>query len=298
MNPGQRVKEIDKLYYEDGCHDCGKFNNSASIKFSADVLSSYLKKIYDGFDVSNEIEPTSWREVLRIINEATVEGLSKSEDTHDTAFLNAIKHSNEVFSAFKVHAMSIDMASKLLDENGNLKSYKKWINDVSGLSSHHVGVWLKTEYNTAILRANFAADWKGFERNQDIMPNLRWMPTTSPEPDAMHAKYWLDKLTLPVNDPFWNQHHPGDRWNCKCSLESTSDPVNSSASDNPIISQKGLENNPGKDGHIFSDKHPYFPDNCKRCSFNKNLNNRFKFLFNNQKKDCYNCEFINCKIKR
>lgn len=30
---------------------------------------------------------------------------------------------------------------------------------------------------------------------------------------------------LPVDDPFWNLHHLGDRWNCKCSLEQTDEPV-------------------------------------------------------------------------
>ena len=87
-----------------------------------------------------------------------------------------------------------------------------------------VGAWLQTEYDTAVIRAHAAADWQEFERNKDIFPNLRWMPTTSPEPESTHAAYWRMKLTLPVDDPFWVYHHPGDRWNCKCSLEATDEP--------------------------------------------------------------------------
>lgn len=33
--------------------------------------------------------------------------------------------------------------------------------------------------------------------------------------------------------------------------------------------QRGLENNPSKDGQLFSKKHPYFPKNCRECGFNK-----------------------------
>ena len=126
------------------------------------------------------------------------------------------------------------------------------------------------------------------------------MPTTSPEPESTHAAYWLKKLTLPVDDPFWNYHHPGDRWNCKCSLEATDEPVNRPDDMEPTKPQRGLENNPGKDGHTFSDKHPYFPSDCSHCFAYKKggFRNSIKALFLNREKDCYNCPFINGCIER
>ena len=236
------------------------------------------------------------------MNEATAKGLSKGEFSidHNRGFLESVKHANEVFAAFKTHAMGKSMASKLLDDNGNLKPFDKWMKDISSISSHHVGSWLKTEYNTAVLRAHNAADWRSFIENKDIMPNLRWMPTTSPDAEAVHRGYWEKKLTLPVEHPFWNKHHPGDRWNCKCSLESTDDPASPDdvLDDLPIEpAQRGLENNPGKDGKMFNDTHPYFPKNCNQCSFYKNrgFKNKMKVWFNNHEKDCYNCSFFNNK---
>nr|DAX37404.1 MAG TPA: minor capsid component [Caudoviricetes sp.] len=240
-----------------------------------------------------------WQELTKIMNEATTKGLSKGEFSidHNRGFLNAVKHANKVFAAFKTHAMGKSMASKLLDDNGNLKPFDKWMKDISSISSHHVGSWLKTEYNTAVLRAHNAADWRSFIENKDIMPNLRWMPTTSPDAEAVHRGYWEKKLTLPVEHPFWNKHHPGDRWNCKCSLESTDDPASPDdvLDDLPIEpAQRGLENNPGKDGKIFNDTHPYFPKNCNQCSFYKNrgFKNKVKTWFSNQEKDCFNCPFF------
>ena len=263
------------------------------------MLDEFVNAIYGGFDVENSIEPTMWQELTKIMNEATAKGLSKGEFSidHNRGFLNAVKHANKVFAAFKTHAMGKSMASKLLDDNGHLKPFDKWMKDISSISSHHVGSWLKTEYNTAVLRAHNAADWRSFIENKDIMPNLRWMPTTSPDAEAVHRGYWEKKLTLPVEHPFWNKHHPGDRWNCKCSLESTDDPASPDdvLDDLPIEpAQRGLENNPGKDGKIFNDTHPYFPKNCNQCSFYKNrgFKNKVKTWFSNQEKDCFNCPFF------
>ena len=264
------------------------------------MLDVFMKSIHEGFDTEKEIEPNMYAELLRLMNEATIEGLSMSNFSieHNREFLHAIKHSNEVFSAFKTHAMGRSMQAKLLDEKGRLKSYDRWAKEVRSISSHHVGAWLRTEYNTAVLRAHNAGDWREFMANKDIMPNLRWMPTTSPDAEATHRSFWEKKLTLPIEHPFWSKHHPGDRWNCKCALEATDEP----ASDENIIKdipdiapQRGLENNPGKDGVIINDNHPYFPRNCSLCAFYKQrgVKDRIKGWFKNHKKDCFNCPYIN-----
>ena len=246
-----------------------------------------------------------WREVLRVLNEATVSGLLQSSaPTHRDSFLAALRHSNEVFAAFKVHSMSEHMAARLLNPDGTLKPFRQWADDVKSISSHYVGAWLRTEYDTALIRAHNAADWQQFIRDADVMPNLRWMPTTSPTPESSHRAFWERKLTLPVSDPFWNEHHPGDRWNCKCSLEQTDDPATPElkAELSGEAPQPGLTNNPGKDGHTFSQDHPYFPKSCATCGFYKpSLKDRLHNVFKNRVKDCYNCPYMNgCldKIKR
>ena len=268
------------------------------------MLQQYLRAIYNGFDTSRAIEPTMWREVLRVLNEATVSGLLQSSaPTHRDSFLAALRHSNEVFAAFKVHSMSERMAARLLNPDGTLKPFRQWADDVKSISSHYVGAWLRTEYDTALIRAHNAADWQQFIRDADVMPNLRWMPTTSPKPESSHRAFWERKLTLPVSDPFWDEHHPGDRWNCKCSLEQTDDPATPElkaefADEAP---QPGLTNNPGKDGHTFSQDHPYFPKSCASCGFYKKASIKNLLLpafLNIRAKDCYDCPYINGCISR
>lgn len=156
--------------------------------------------------------------------------------------------------------MQNDLAKQLLDSDGKLKRFDSWINDIRSISDHYVRNWLQTEYSTAIIRARQAADWQHFEQESDVLPNLRWMPTTSPNPESEHRQYWERKLTLPVGDPFWDRHRPGDRWNCKCSLMATDEPATPGGASGlrNTPGQPGLDSNPGKDGQIFSRTHPYY----------------------------------------
>ena len=96
------------------------------------------------------------------------------------------------------------IARQMTDDKGQLKSFHQFRKDVEPLTGKYCDQWLNTEYNTAIIRAHRAADWKHFEAEKDVYPNLRWMPTTSANPDPVHARFWTQKLTLPVDDPFWD----------------------------------------------------------------------------------------------
>ncbi len=155
-----------------------------------------------------------WREVLRVLNEATVSGLLQSSaPTHRDSFLAALRHSNEgLCCRLRCIPCPSASAARLLNPDGTLKPFRQWADDVKNISSHYFGAWLRTQYDTALIRAHNAANWQQFIRDADVMPNLRWMPTTSPTPESSHRALSGAKLTLPVSDPFWNEHHPGDRW--------------------------------------------------------------------------------------
>lgn len=222
------------------------------------MLRRALLNIYDRkFHPTTEVEICLFNEIWAQINNAAKKGFGQSQiGDPDEDFRNAIFRNNAVFSAFKVHRMQNDMARLLLDSKDNLKPFEQWKKEVMPIASHQVGAWLRTEYDTAVIRAHQAADWRRFEQEKDILPNLRWMPSTSVHPGADHMKFW--NTVRSIDDEFWNEHRPGDRWNCKCSLSSTDDPETpvpeSFLQDNP---QKGLESNPGKDAKLFSDQHPY-----------------------------------------
>lgn len=152
------------------------------------------------------------------------------------------------------------MATQLIGEDGKLKPFEQWERDTASIGKHHVENWLKTEYSTAVRRARLAAEWRQFEREKDILPNIEWMKTTAVTPGEDHKPFW--GVILPIGHPFWNAHRPGDRWGCKCGWRSTDAdivPPSGDAWSNPVFAPAdGLENNPGKDAMLFSFAHPYF----------------------------------------
>lgn len=244
-----------------------KASVSSAVAFDENALVVALKRIYSQkFHPMDDIEDHLFEETLRLMLLATDEGMADSGAAIDKGFRTLVDWNTARWSAFKVHRMQNDIASQLYDEDGQLKPIDRWAKDVEPILDHHVGHWLRTEYNTAVTRAQQAADWKRFEENADIMPNLTWIPSTSLQPGADHKIYW--GVTLPIDHPFWNSHRPGDRWGCKCSLENTDDEP-TAVPDDPNPKQNrpadGLDNNPGKDGKLFGDSHPYIKNASKQA---------------------------------
>lgn len=177
------------------------------------------------------------------------------------------------------------MARQMVDAQGNLKSFEQWAEDVKPIADHQCRRWLRTEYDTAVKRASLAADWQQFEDEKDVLPNLRWVPSTAAVPDSFHQSMW--NTVLPVDHPFWSGHHPGDRWGCQCSLEATDDPA-TGVPEADYKTSPGLDNNPGIDAKLFNDSHPYFPDSCDSCPFR----GAHTVGPTNLAKDCYHCPYI------
>lgn len=280
--------------------------STQDITISADIIAAALRNIYQrDFNPTEDIEPTMFNAIAEKLTKAVNTSFPSSNlSLGEDPMLHALRHSADVFAAFKVHRAQNDMAARLLDSNGNLKPFEQWAKEVMPIASHQCGAWLKTEYNTAVLRARQAANWQQFLQEKDVFPNLKWLPSTSPHPGADHKPFW--NTILPIDHPFWDQHRPGDRWNCKCDLTSTDAPTTpepkapvpdgSPSGNNP---QRGLKGNPGKTKAIFSDDHPYFPKDCRHCVFyDPSIKARLTHAFTAKAKDCYNCPYVNACIDK
>lgn len=252
---------INRQYYK---QDVPVLINSAEegFTFSNEVLQNTIRRIYaKEFDTATDIDLNTWGEFWKVFNQATDEGFGvRGYNDRDYDFYKELRYNNGVFAAFRTHRFQNDIARQLLDENGELKPYERFVQDVNTLvAPAHLQSWLQTEYSTAVIRARQAAAWKRFEANKNELPNLKWIESSSLHPGEDHMIFW--NTIRPLDDVFWEKHRPGDRWNCKCDLEATDEPV-TEKSDIPAEApldrpSPGLDNNPGKDGRIFSDTHPY-----------------------------------------
>ena len=280
-----------------------RFGNTvrASMMIPDELIMAAIKDIYNDVVHDGDLSPELFKGVSNVIQSACQKGVSQASFNPDDEFKRQLLHSADVFSAFKVHSAQQAMASKLLDDQGNLRSFSEFRDAVLPIASHQCGRWLRTEYDTAVIRAHQAADWQQFLDEADVFPNLEWMPSTSVKPGADHQVFW--GTILPISDPFWTQHRPGDRWNCKCSLQATDKaPTGRPTSASPVNTdpQPGLDSNPGATSEVFSQSHPYFPSDCNSCPFRSatvpsaSADGNFK----NQAKDCMHCQAINACIDR
>lgn len=207
-------------------------------------------------DVTNGIEPNLFNITFNQLNLAVDKGFAGVNfNTPNEDFIYQLKYNNAVFSAFKTHRQQNDLAASLLDANGNLKSFATFKNDVAPIVGKYNQDWLKTEYNTAVIRARQAANFKKFEETKDLFPNLQWLPSTSIERRNFHVKFY--NLVKPISDPFWKTNYPGDLWNCKCGITNTDDSVSEETPKAEYQPTPGLDENPGITGAIFSDTNTY-----------------------------------------
>lgn len=178
-------------------------------------------------------------------------------DDPDYAFTQQLKQNNKVFAAFKTHRQQNDIARQLLDDKGNLKSFEQFRKDTADIIGDYNINWLRTEYDTAVIRARMAAMFKDFERDADLYPNLEWTRSTSVVKREVHVK--LYGLILPITHKFWMRQFPGNEWNCKCGIRSTDDEPNGHLFkiDDLPDPPAGIEENPAATGELFSKKHPY-----------------------------------------
>lgn len=164
-----------------------------------------------------------------------------------------------MFAAHKTHRQQNDLHALLVDESGHLKSWEQFSKDAQPIVGDYNRRWLRTEYDTCVIRARMAARFLEFQRDADLYPNLKWLESTSVEKREIHKA--LYGLILPINHPFWLKEFPGDLWECKCGITNTDEEPN--GDDYGIGSYRfpalppGLDGNPAVTGKIYSDSNNY-----------------------------------------
>lgn len=237
-------------------------SSEAGFVFDQTLLNAALERIYKGeINPQTEIEENLFEAFRQVLNEAVDQafpGITASDPDYD--FYEELRSNNDVFAAFKTHKMQNEIAAELLDGDGVLKSFSQWRKDVESIVDHHTEHYLRVEYDTAVIRAHHAAEWRQFEREREILPRLKWIPSTSVTPRESHMVFW--NRVFEMNDPILNIHRPGDEWGCKCGLSATDEPAtdNSGVTGKGSAHDPGLGGNPGITGQIFSDDHPYIAD--------------------------------------
>lgn len=264
----------------------------SSFTFDSSIIEKALRNIQSKrINTRTTIDAGLFSEVQRIVSNAI--DIGYDAPAGGSSFAQELKNNAEVWSAFKVHRMGRDIAARMLDSDGNLKSFEQFKADTKDIVDHQVGRWLRTEFDTAVKRAHKAAEMRQFMEEADVFPNIEWLPSSAVNPRESHIPFYHH--IWPIDDPFWNEHKPGDEWGCQCDWRATDEAPtdNTGLGSNNIKPSAGLGGNPARTGQIFSNDHPYFPSDCAHCAF-KSVQLR---LFTNKQKNCYQCANIIKAIK-
>lgn len=279
---------VDELYRDAADNEGAR----SSFTFDSAIIEKALRNIQSKrINTRTTIDAGLFSEVQRIVSNAI--DIGYDAPAGGSSFAQELKNNAEVWSAFKVHRMGRDIAARMLDEDGNLKSFEQFKADTKDIVDHQVGRWLRTEFDTAVKRAHRAAEMRQFMEEADVFPNIEWLPSTAVNPRESHMPFY--HRIWPIDDPFWEKHKPGDEWGCQCDWRATDEEPtdNTGIGEESIKPSAGLGGNPARTGQIFSNDHPYFPSDCDHCAF-KSVQLR---LFTNKQKNCYQCANIIKAIK-
>ena len=235
------------------------------------LFEEALKEVY-GEALVEESKKTLSTSLFKVTNEPlqhAVDSVFAAPEfgKSEQGFLDQFKYNTGVFAAFKAHAEQKLLVSMLLDEEGNLRSFREFRKTVKAVNIQWNEQWLRTEYNTAVRSARSAANYQDALRSKDTYPNLEYLVSNARDKREEHLE--LVGTILPIEHPFWDIFLPPWDWNCQCSFRPTDKP----ATDVPKITQivpPTFQNNPGKTAEFVKlNEHPYLKGKgvatCPEC---------------------------------
>ena len=187
-----------------------------------------------------------------------------------------LTRSNYIFSGLKTFHELNEAFPSLLDENGNKKTFERFLNDVRKIDETYNSNYLRAEYNFVQASAEMAAKWEGFMEDGDHY-YLQYRTQHDDKVRPEHAS--LDRVTLPPSDSFWESYYPPNGWNCRCTVvqvlkrkyePTPHDEAMSLGEEALQTDKKGIFRfNSGKEQKTVPDYNPYTIKRCRDCDIAK-----------------------------
>ncbi|MFV0310850.1 MAG: DUF935 family protein [Dysgonomonas sp.] len=198
------------------------------------------------------------KHLFDITNNALQHGIdSQLEDNvTDKEFIRQFKENAAVFSAFKNHQQTNLFVKALYDDDGKLRSFRRFRKECLKIGEKFNDQYLQTEYNTAVRAARMAANLKKYEKTAHLYPNLEYMETLASHPRESHLEYV--GTILPIGHEAWAWLMPPSDWNCDCWVRPT-DKEPTAAPGKPEDFNPIFDNNPAQTAEFVNTKQtPYY----------------------------------------
>lgn len=251
--------------------------------YDNDEIKDFVKKVYNGDISVTDLPEDLYNAIVKKLTKGVKTGYGNPSINVewggvDDALVEQLTENITLFSAAKTFQQVKEMTDlRLGDDEGGIidfDSFKEQATDIflryNGGEDDEGAIkpgWMEAEYNTAIIQAGNAKKWSQIERHKDVLPYLMYNALDG----ACDICAPLNGITLPVDDPFWDEYMSENHFNCLCIVEqleqedgedreSDEDEV-SEAKDRAQVPDD-FKYNAGKRGEVFltegKDKHPYF----------------------------------------
>lgn len=212
------------------------------------------------------------------------------------AMRKRLERSNYVFSGLKTFHELNEAFPSLLDENGNRKTFERFLNDVRKIDETYNSNYLRAEFNFVQASAEMAAKWERFMQDGDRY-YLQYRTAGDAKVRPAHAE--MAGITLPASDPFWAEFYPPNGWGCRCSVvqvrkskyPATDHEEAMARGESALeLDKKGMFRfNAGMEQKTMPDYNPYTIKRCKDCDMN---NGKMELVFVPENELCAACKLV------
>lgn len=212
------------------------------------------------------------------------------------AMRKRLERSNYVFSGLKTFHELNEAFPSLLDENGNRKTFERFLNDVRKIDETYNSNYLRAEFNFVQASAEMAAKWERFMQDGDRY-YLQYRTAGDAKVRPTHAE--MAGITLPASDPFWEEFYPPNGWGCRCSVvqvrkskyPATDHEEAMARGESALeLDKKGMFRfNAGMEQKTMPDYNPYTIKRCKDCDIAKG---KLKLAFVPDNELCAACKLL------
>jgi hypothetical protein len=241
--------------------DAGKM-----ITLSADAekyIDDLIKAIFDNKDIP-DTSPELIQAYGTKLGDAVVKGygskLSELDwNTPDYEMLTQLQNNVWQFSAAKTHTQMRDMGKALIGPDGKVRSFDDFKREAQAITGEQLK-WLRTEYDSAIAGAQMAAKWVKIQAEKETFPLLEFDAVIDDHSSNICPP--LNKVTLPVDHPFWLKFYPPNHFKCRSTVRQLRKGEVTPDEDiqYPEKIQPMFAGNVGIDGMIFSRDSAYYVD--------------------------------------
>lgn len=118
-----------------------------------------------------------------------------------------------IFSGLKTHTQLTEARSKLKDEQGNIRPYYQFEQEILKLNNTYNRNYLEAEYQFAVQSAQSAANWANLQEDT----SRYWLEyRTAGDERVRQSHAALAGICLPKDDAFWTEYYPPNGWRCRC----------------------------------------------------------------------------------